>query len=593
MLEYLFRQILSIKYKSLKDDSISLDKYKLNIHSPQDLLVFWKFIVNEPGVDALLQFMFKHRWLDFNSVIEIALDLGHWKFIKQVQEVYSLDIYLGSPKYHFNELIVLKSLKHLRNGKDLTDMLKIMENINNFSAHHSREVTHKLIESFNFVCKNERRELNILINTRAVFNFFKEKGILSEGDQFLIFKQIVKSKNILAIDLWSDYITEDTAFLFIEVADFDFLKTTYEKYSSFFKKRNYMHTLVKVYCKNKDKICDLIYSLNFLVEKNLIEVREDITLLKWISSSRVEVNEKFLVINSLVKLGFLPPNELLYKNQKYPDLLISVLSKGNNLKELSRVILGAKSSKAQTTIKDLIGSIQDNPVQNKIVFYEFAINQLSIPRDLVLNALPSNLIDYSLELLSKLKYIALQFPVEQRMKILLGLNHQHETIIKEIFEVLSFINAEPEAFRSPLPDSPGSLKDLMERLVDYKKNIQKQNIAFGLDLFAKDFEEKRFQEFYIKVPKNALELTATGMDFNNCLRESHHAKYVTDILHRKTVIMSIHSLHSNKIKYCIAIDLENEKISEAKAEGQINMSEELIFCFDLFLKDLNYGKKWL
>src|SRR5690606_3233657 len=141
-----------------------------------------------------------------------------------------------------------------------------------------------------------------------------------------------------------------------------------------------------------------------------------------------------------------------------------------------------------------------------------------------------------------------------------------------------------ENYPYKLPAKPKNFWSLDQQLEVHRKNLEAVEMKLGIDLLAKELEARNFQNYKIRVPRTARDLMQTGKEFRNCLHQTHHSSFVSKILHRELIIMTLHG----EKNYCISFNPYKKQIEEAKTLGQEYMGDQLKASLALFLKELNF-----
>lgn len=559
-------------------------------------------LTNLKSLEDLLSFLCRMALLPQSIALEIAIRHNYWSLVKELSSWQEESFaYLGkNPKSHLHEAIFSQFLTLISQDKltqaDFPILLDLKVNAKYLGSSLFFRFKQMFIEELKIrqysFASSESEKLRKMIE----FLFFlKDQNLVTPSyfDSFI--EEALNYNNFFSLRYFSPYLRPEHTLIVLSSLKSSYIQEFFFHYANLFQLEGYVKYVIKCFmedCTAYDT--ELYLILDWLREKNLDNFEKDNSLVQIIVSGRFHSAAKVPLITTLMELNLVPRNEILLNALSHQvslnPLLMEALSVGGDEKALCREIFGCHSAKARVKLSHLISSLKENRSQNTLILNYIAINKLKINRNVVENWSfeKASCHDLSLDLLKKVIFVLQFFKPHRQLKLLQSVASQQSKEIESVYQILTIISNHKD-YPYKLPLKPENIILLDQELSIHKKYLETIELNLGINRFADEFESRKFQDYEIKVPRTARDLMMTGKEFNNCLYQSHHAAFVSKILNRQLMIITMHGPK----KYCISFDPYQKKIEEAKIMGQIMMETELRHSLTSFLKELNFGQDWL
>lgn len=576
----------------------------IDVPSLRDLIELKKFLSIRNGLADLLYFLKNENFCSMSVILELAILNDEWALVLKLTESADIQFcYIGAKtKYHLHEVIFSRILDLLKQGKFPPEEFYKLVHLRIKKEYIGVSLFERLKQIIVEEMKDCQTKNAISLSSPLLENFLDFVYFLETNnllvDDFLnrLVKSSIKYRNLPVLQSLKEYFPDEFPWLVLASLKFDFISKVQENFPQVFIKQNYLKYIIKCYFDSPiAEEAEVYRLLSWLKDKNLDEFRLDNSLLPYILGAPYHFHSKVIFINFLINLKVISKNKFVMENLKHlhqiHPLVFEVLISADDLKNLSLNITGCKSNKKQTMIEPLLCALSEEENQNQILFMYLAVNRLNINRDLVFNNLNlvPNLKGLNSTAIQQLLFILSFYNDERRLKLLLNLLPGDDRSIQNSYEVLSILK-NSECLGIKIPKNPKNISLLSQELLPIKKLIQTANINLGLANYADNLEQLKFKHLSISVPRTADDLRKVGILFKNCLSQDRHSRYVSDIILRNIIVFY---LEKEDERYCISINPYSRKVIEAKKLGQEMMPAPMVSSLEFFLREIDFGIKWL
>lgn len=574
------------------------------INSWKDLIALKSFLNLNKSLTELLYFLKQENLCPVGTILEVAIMNDEWGLVLKLTELEDIQFcYLGHKrKYHLHEVIFSRVLDLLKENRFPPEEFYKLVNLRVKRKYLGVGLFERLKQTFVEEMKNCQTRNAVAITSPFLKNLLEFVFFLRDNDLLIdeFFSRLVKNairyRNLYILKYLEDYLPPEFPWLVIASLKYEFVLKVFQEFPQRFLKQNYIRYVIKCYFDSAIAEETEVYRIiSWLKENELDNTGVDESLLTLILGAVFHSHSKVLLINFLISIKILPKNKFLLDNLKHlhkvHPLVFEALISGDDVKTICQTITSCKSGNKILILEPLLMQLNEEESQNKILFSYITTNKLKINHNLVFNywADVPSLKSFNPVVIQQLLFVLSFYNPRRQLKLLLSLRPGHDRDIQESYETLSIIR-NSDCMDVKIPAKPKTIPQLKDDLVPLKKMIQTANINLGIDNFASGLEKLKFKNFNFKVPRTAQDLRKVGLTFKNCLARDYHSRYVSDIILKNVIVFTLESENEN---YCVSIDLYNRKIAEAKKQGQEMMPASLKSSLEFFLREIDYGFKWL